>query len=91
MRENGLVRENDTTPDVIKQLNDSLAQQINKQAGEIQHGGRMKPLTLQPASLRRSEPSWSPTELGEKILGFYAEAGAEDSTSTADASIAGDR
>jgi hypothetical protein len=45
----------------------------------MQRGRHMKPVTLQQTTIRHSEPTWSPTELGEKILAFYAEAGTEDS------------
>jgi hypothetical protein len=80
LRESGLVQENDTSPDTAKQLFDDLTKQVNRQAGQMDRGRRMKPITLQqPASIQAATPSWSPTELGEKILGFYAEAGAEGS------------
>jgi hypothetical protein len=78
LRESGLVQENDTAPDAIKQLSDDLAKQVNQQAGQMQRGGQTKPITLQPTTIGPPEPTWSPTELGEKILSFYAEAGAED-------------
>jgi hypothetical protein len=80
LRESGLAQENDTAPDTAKRLADDLAKQVNRQAGQMDQGRRMKPITLQqPTPMRASEPSWSPTELGEKILAFYAEAAAEDS------------
>jgi hypothetical protein len=79
LRESGLVQENDTAPDAMKQLSDDLTKQVNRQAGQMQRGQQMKPITLQQASIRLTEPTWSPTELGEKILAFYAEAGTEDS------------
>jgi hypothetical protein len=73
LRESGLAQENDTAPDAIKQLSDDLTKQVNRQAGQ------MKPITLQQSTIRLTEPTWSPTELGEKILAFYAEAGTDDS------------
>jgi hypothetical protein len=79
LRERGLVRENDTTPNAIKRLSDDVAKQVNRHAGQKSDGRQAKPLTLQPFTFQDYEPRWSPTELGEKILGFYAEAGAEDS------------
>ena len=79
LQQRGLADENDTGPDALKQLNDDLAQQVNRQAGQMQRGQQMKPITLKhPAVVRRLEANWSPTELGEKILGFYGEAGAEE-------------
>lgn len=78
-RESGLIQENDTAPDTAKRLADDLTKQVNRQAGQMDNGRRMRPITLQqPAAMIAAEPSWSPTELGEKILAFYAEAGADD-------------
>lgn len=80
LQQSGLILENDSAPDTAKQLFDNLTKQVNRQAGQMDRGRRMKPITLQqPAPIRAATPSWSPTELGEKVLTFYAEAGAEDS------------
>jgi hypothetical protein len=81
LRESGLVRENDTAPDAAKSLGEDLARQVNRQADRMQRGRQTRPITLQQSAIRAAEPTWSPTKLGEKILGFYAEAGAEDSGS----------
>lgn len=78
LRENGLAWDNDTAPDAMQRLSDDLAKQVNRQAGQIQRGRQTEPITLQQTTIRAAEPTWSPTELGEKILGFYAEAGVED-------------
>jgi hypothetical protein len=79
LRESGLVQENDTAPDAVKQLGDDLASQVNRQAGRMNNGKNMKPITLHPATIQLPEPTWSPTELGEKVLAFYVEAGTGDS------------
>lgn len=79
LRESGLAQENEIVPDAIKRLSDDLMKQVNRQAGQMQRSKQNKPITLQQSTIRLPEPTWSPTELGEKILGFYAEAGAEDS------------
>jgi hypothetical protein len=79
LRESGLAQENDTAPDAVKQLGDDLAGQVNRQAGHMNNGKNMKPITLQPATIGLPEPTWSPTELGEKVLAFYVEAGVGDS------------
>ena len=79
LRERGLAQENDTAPDAIKRLSDDLTKQVNRQAGQMQRGQQTKPITLQQPRIRLAQPTWSPTELGEKILAFYAEAGTEDS------------
>lgn len=39
----------------------------------------MKPTTLQQPHRRAIKPSWSASELGEKVLGFYAEAATNES------------
>jgi hypothetical protein len=90
LRVTGLAEENDTAPQTAKRVGDDLAKQVNRQARGAQQRGRfMQPVTLQP-TIRAAEPTWSPTELGEMILAFYAEAGAEDIADLADDSVAGD-
>jgi hypothetical protein len=79
LTQRGLARENDTAPETVTRLSEELAQQVNRQAGAMQRGKSVGPITLQPPTISRTEASWSPTELGEKVLGFYAEAGTEDS------------
>jgi hypothetical protein len=79
LRESGLAQDNDTAPAAIKRLSGDLTKQVNRQAGQMQRSRRNKPMTLQESTIQLPDPTWSPTELGEKILGFYAEAGAEDS------------
>jgi hypothetical protein len=79
LREGGLVQENDTAPDAFKRLSANVAKQVNDQAGQMRRRNQVGPINLQPATIPSGDPTWSPTELGEKILGFYAEAGAEDS------------
>jgi hypothetical protein len=79
LRESGLAQENDTAPDVARQLRDHLTEQINNHAEQMQRTQGVRPIKLKMRRFRRAYPTWSPTELGEKVLGFYAEAGAEDS------------
>jgi hypothetical protein len=82
LRESGLAKENDIAPDAIEQLGKQMTQQVNRQAGQIRGGRKpdqIRMSSVMPDMRRLSESTWSPTELGEKILGFYAEAGAEDS------------
>jgi hypothetical protein len=79
LREKGLAREKDTTNDAIKLLNRDLMSQVNRHAGQMQRSKQNKLVTLQEHMIQLPEPTWSPTELGEKVLGFYAEAGAENS------------
>ncbi len=71
LQRHGLAAQNDTAPEVLKQLSDDLMQQVNRQAG---------PITLERPTIRDVEPSWSPTELGEKVLDYYRLAGEEEIT-----------
>jgi hypothetical protein len=78
LERHGLARLNDSGPAVAKQLGEDLAKQVNKQAGQAQRGQRPAPVTLRPpSSMREIPPSWSPTELGERVLGFYEDAASE--------------
>jgi hypothetical protein len=45
----------------------------------MQRRRNVKPITLQRSTIRLIDRTWSPTELGEKILAFYVEAGTWDS------------
>jgi hypothetical protein len=66
LQQHGLATANDRSPDTLKQLSDDLAKQVNRQAGQMQCGQQMKPITLQQPTIRRVEPSCSATELGER-------------------------
>lgn len=77
LQRHGLAAQNDTAPEVLKQLGENLMQQVNRQAGQMQRGKQMKPITLERPTIRDVEPSWSPTELGEKVLDYYRLAGEE--------------
>jgi hypothetical protein len=46
--------------------------------GELRERGLIQELNTAPTTTPTLEPIWAPTELGETILGFYAEPGAED-------------
>lgn len=78
LRVRGLAQENDTAPAAAKRFTEDLTKQVNRQAGQTQGARRAMPIQLQENRIRLPDPTWSPTELGEKILGFYAEAGAQD-------------
>jgi hypothetical protein len=91
LRASGLVEENDTAPDAIEQLGKQVTQQMNRQAGQMSTGQRVQQInasSVTPNRYQLSEQTWSPTELGEKILGFYAEAGSEDSHAAPDSQSA---
>lgn len=51
--------------------------QVNRRAQQN------KPVVFQGTTIRRAEPNWSPTELGETILGCYQLAGEEQATAVA--------
>jgi hypothetical protein len=79
LRESGLAQENDTAPGALKRLSQDLTKQVNSQAGQMQRSRKVEPIKLQEPRVWPLDPTWSPTELGEKVLAFYAEAGTEDS------------
>jgi hypothetical protein len=85
LERHGLAAQNDTAPEVLKQLSENLLQQVNQQAGQMQRHQQTKPVTLQRPAIRDVEPSWSPTELGEKVLDYYRAAGEEEITDAAGA------
>jgi hypothetical protein len=82
LQRHGLAAEVDSAPKVVKQLSKGLTEQVNRQAGRTQRGRQMKPITLREATVRPVEPSWSPTELGEKVLDYYRLAGEDNITDT---------
>jgi hypothetical protein len=90
LERHGLASLVDSGPAMAKQLAEDLAKQVNQQAGQMQRsGGRVRPITLRPPLvLRPTEPSWSPTELGEQVLAFY-DAAAVDSRSLRGSSTTG--
>jgi hypothetical protein len=55
------------------------AARVNQQTGHVERTQQTKPITLQQTTIQHTEPTSSPTELGEKILAFYAEPAADDS------------
>jgi hypothetical protein len=79
LRVSGLAQENDTAPETAKRFTEDLTKQVNRQAGRTQTARRVMPIQVQGNRIRLPDPTWSPTELGETILGFYVEAGADDS------------
>jgi hypothetical protein len=46
----------------------------------MQRSQQAKPVILRETRIRSVQPSWSPTELGEMILGYYGLAGEEEIT-----------
>lgn len=78
LQENGLIRENDTAPAGIRQLGEELNTAAIVRVFKMRLKNTLEPITLPESLGGLLEPSWSPTELGEQILAFYAEAGSED-------------
>lgn len=78
LQQSGLIQENDTAPAMVKRLGDELVEKVNQQAERMEGGNFTPQVRIDQTTLQAVEAGWSPTELGEKILGFYAEAGAED-------------
>ncbi len=84
LQRHGLAAEIDSAPAAIKRFSEALTRQVNQQAGQAQRGGQARqprPLTLQQTTVQSAEPTWAPTEWGEKILDYYRLAGEEGDTS----------
>jgi hypothetical protein len=74
----GLAEQTDRALEAMEQLSKEFEQQINQQAAAARRGGGTGMFTpVQAPAIHGIERSWSPTELGEQVLGFYLEAGAE--------------
>jgi hypothetical protein len=81
LQRHGLAAEIDSAPAAIKQFSADLAKQVNRHAGQAARAGRAtssRPLTIRETTVPAAEPTWAPTEWGEKILGYYRLAGEEE-------------
>jgi len=70
----GLAEQTDRTREAMEQLGREFQVQLN----EARRAGGVGLGSPNPPSIRRIERTWSPTELGEKVLGYYLEAGASN-------------
>ena len=70
----GLAEQTDRTPEALERLG---RQSYRQAAAAESRRPRETPPALWAPRERRVERSWSPTELGEQVLGFYEEAGTE--------------
>src|SRR5439155_849252 len=70
----GLAEQTDRTPEALERLG---RQSYLQAAATESRRPRATPPALWSPRERRVERSWSPTELGEQVLGFYYEAAAE--------------
>jgi len=82
LQRHGLAAENGSVSGALEQLSKDLVKQVNRQAGDMQRNRSQptRPITLRETTVRNVEPSWSPTELGEKVLEYYWLAGEEEIT-----------
>lgn len=74
----GLAEQTDRRIEEMEQITRNLQQQARDADGVAFRAPRPTSPRMQPGM----ERSWSPTELGEKVLGFYAEAGADEDTTS---------
>src|SRR6202042_3719530 len=72
----GLAEQTDRTREAMEQLGKDFQEQLGRQATLANRTRKGTPATLRPPNLRRIERSWSPSEMGERILGYFVEAGA---------------
>lgn len=68
----GLAEQNDRRIERMEQITRDL-----QQRAETGHGSPIRPPSTAHRMAHDMERSWSPTELGEQVLGFYMEAGAD--------------
>jgi hypothetical protein len=74
---NGLAEQADKTREAIEQIGKEFQDRINRQVAGVTRAGGIAPASaLQPPKVRAIERNWVPTEMGERVLGFYLEAGA---------------
>jgi len=73
----GLAIENNEAGEALEQALAGLENRGREQAGQIRAGSRLTAGMLQPyiPEVSRIERTWSPTELGERLLNAYREAG----------------
>jgi hypothetical protein len=82
LQRHGLAVQNDNTAEAIENYSKFTAEDIERRTRR--GGGGMPPIPAAPKKLTPSdrmriapETSWSPTELGERVLGYYRLAAAE--------------
>jgi hypothetical protein len=74
LQRHGLVVENDSAADAITRLIKNIEADSRAQARNTRPGSQPRPLHINPVTPNKS--TWSVTEFGQRVLGFYQEAAA---------------
>jgi hypothetical protein len=82
LQRHGLIKENNNVAEAIQRYSNELATEAAREAGRTTNAGvRARPAVprLAPNTAQRLTPqrSWSPTELGDQVVGRFREAGAD--------------
>jgi hypothetical protein len=72
----GLVSSSDQMPEMLRKVAQQWDELQRLEAAAASRSGRDRSIPKRPVK-RHMERIWSPTELGEQVLGFYVEAAAE--------------
>src|SRR5262249_6512474 len=93
LQRHGLAVQNDDTPAVLAKYSEAMrAEAARGLSGRDQRGNQLLPRLLAvKAQQFTPPPSWSPTELGERVLGYYRLAASEFDASPALAPPSGDQ
>jgi hypothetical protein len=76
LQHHGLIMHTDRAREALEQLGKQFEKQVNRHASRNHAGqtAKPKPLTVRAPSVSQIERSWSATELGRRVLGYYDEA-----------------
>lgn len=78
----GLAQQSDRTREAMEQLGKDFHGRMIRQASAARRGLQPTPIGQRAPAISRVERSWLPTELGEIVLGYYLEAGADAGSTT---------
>ena len=79
LQRHGLAVQNDVSSEIIERALKELEDNYNSALGRTINAGAARPVPMKaPLSVPHVERTWSPTELGDQVLQFYREAGADD-------------
>jgi hypothetical protein len=79
LQRHGLAVQNDVSSEIVERALKELEDNFNSALGKTIAAGAARPVPMRmPLSIPRVETTWSPTELGDQVLQFYKEAGADD-------------
>jgi hypothetical protein len=82
----GLVVENNEAAEALEESLGGFARRGQRQARQIRAGSRLTAGALQPhiPEVRKIIQTWSPTEFGEDVLGYYRDAAGKEQAEVAD-------